>query len=161
MNKLKIFADNLFVHETLHFSSGIAMFFLINSFFGKPILGIIAFLVSLFIDADHYLEGLVYNHFKIGWIFTTYPHIYWRKTGKITILLHSWELLVLIMIFGKIFNFLPLAVAIVLPAMLHYLIDTIVYCSFKKLPLLQYFLIYRIFNRFDLNKAKGCTDIRY
>lgn len=149
MNKLKVFADNLLVHESLHFFSGVIMFFVIFRLFGQVKYGIVAFLVSLLIDSDHYFEGLIYNRFKIKWIFTTYPHVYWKKSGRVTLLLHSWELLPIILILTLVYNQRLLAVAIVLPAVLHYLIDNIIYCSFGKMHPLQYFLIFRLYHKFD------------
>jgi len=152
MKKLRIFADNLFAHEMLHFSAGIIMFFALYKMFGLIEYGIIAFLVSLLIDADHYLESLIANNFKFYKIFDDPPHIYWKKLGRMTLLLHSWELLVLIAILGKIFGQTPLALAIVLPAILHYLIDIFIYKSFKKMPTFLYFLTYRLYCRFDIKK---------
>jgi len=149
MKKLQVFADNLWFHESLHFFSGVVMFFIIFKLFGQSGYGLIAFLVSLLIDTDHYLEGLICNRFKISWIFTSYPHIYWQKTGKITLLFHSWELLVIILILGQTFNQQLLSIAIVLPAILHYSIDQIVYSSFRKMSLFQYFFIFRLYHKFN------------
>lgn len=150
--KLQIFADNLFAHEMLHFSAGIVMFFVLYKMFGRVEYGIIAFLVSLLIDADHYLESLIAHNFKFYKIFDNRPHIYWEKLGKMTILFHSWELLVLIVILGRVFRQPALALAIVLPAILHYLIDIFIYKSFKKMPTFLYFLTYRLYYRFDIKK---------
>ena len=152
MNKFKIFADNLFAHEMLHFFAGIIMFFVLYRMFGLIEYGIIAFLVSLLIDADHYLESLIANNFKFYKIFENPPHIYWQKLGRMTILFHSWELLVLIVILGRVFGQSALALAIVLPAILHYLIDIFIYRSFKKMPTFLYFLTYRLYCRFDIKK---------
>lgn len=152
MRRLRIFADNLFAHEMLHFSAGIIMFFALYKMFGQIKYGVIAFWVSLLIDADHFLESLLVNRFKFYKIFDDYPHIYWQKLGKMTILFHSWELLVLIAILGKIFGQTPLVMAIILPAILHYLIDIFIYKSFKKMPTFLYFLTYRLYYRFDIKK---------
>jgi len=149
MKKIKIFADNLLAHESLHFFSGVIMFFVIFKLFGQVKYSAVAFLISLLIDSDHYLEGLFYNRFKIRWIFSSYPHIFWQKTGKMTLLFHSWEVLPVILILGRVLNQWPLAVAVVLPAVLHYLIDNIIYCSFRKMPILQYFFLFRLYHKFD------------
>jgi len=152
MKKLRIFADNLFAHEMLHLGSGIMMFIVLFKMYGQIQYGIIAFWVSLLIDADHYLESLIANNFKFYKIFDDPPHIYWKKLGRMTLLLHSWELLVLIAILGKIFGQTPLVMAIILPAILHYLIDIFIYKSFKKMPTFLYFLTYRLYYRFDIKK---------
>jgi len=156
MKKLRIFADNLFAHEMLHLGSGIMMFIVLFKMYGQIQYGIIAFWVSLLIDADHYLESLIANNFKFYKIFDDPPHIYWKKLGRMTLLLHSWELLVLIAILGKIFGQTPLVMAIILPAILHYLIDNFIYSSFRNMPVLFYFLSYRVYHRFDFRKL--CPD---
>jgi len=76
MNRLRIFANNLFAHEMLHLLSGILMFFLILRMFGQLKFAFLAFLVSLLIDVDHYFEGLFVNRLKFDWVFTTYPHVF-------------------------------------------------------------------------------------
>ncbi len=149
MKKLRIFADNLLAHESLHFFSGVIMFLVIFKLFGQVKYGVIAFLVSLLIDSDHYFEGLIYNRFKARWIFTTYPHVYWRKTGKVTLLFHSWEFLPIILVLSWMINQWPLALAIVLPAILHYLIDNIIYSGFRGMSVWQYFFVYRLYCKFD------------
>lgn len=155
MKRFAIFADNIFAHEILHFLSGFGMFFLMYRLFGKFSLGWVAFFTSMLIDVDHYFEGLFYNRFRINWVFNTYPHIFWRKLGKTTILFHSWELLLLILVLGEIFDFEPLAIAVVAPSILHLSLDNFIYSSFRQMPVLQYFLTYRICNRFDIKKT--CT----
>ena len=159
MNKLKIFADNLFAHEMLHLFAGIIMFFILYKMFGLIKYGVIAFLVSLLIDADHYLEGLIVNRLNFGWIFKTYPHIYWKKLGKITLFFHSWELLILIFVLGRTIGQEVLALVIVLPATLHYSIDNIIYSGFRKMPVLQYFFLFRLYHKFDYKiLCPGNTD---
>lgn len=149
MKKLHIFADNLFAHEMLHLLSGIIMFFALFRMFGQIRYGVIAFLVSLLIDADHYFESLIVNRLNLFKIFTDYPHIYWKKLGKMTLFCHSWELLILILILGRIVEQESLAIAVVLPAILHYLIDSIIYSGFRKMPVGQYFFLFRLFHKFD------------
>lgn len=152
MKIFRIFADNLFVHELLHLVSGMVMFVLIYKMFGELSLGLLAFLVSLFVDTDHFLEGLIVNRLNFRLVFKAYPHIYWQKLQKMTLLLHSWELLFLILFFGNTFGQEPLALAIILPAALHYSIDSFIYSGFRKMPILLYFLSYRIYHRFDFKK---------
>ena len=152
MRILRAFADNLFAHEILHLLSGIAMYLLIFKMFGRLELAAVAFLVSLLVDVDHYLEGFIVNHFDIRWIFSTHPYIYWEKLGKVTILFHSWELLIVIFIFGEIVNQQTLSIVIICPLFLHYVVDTFIYCGFRNMPILQYFLAYRICRHFDLKR---------
>ena len=152
MKKLHIFADSLFAHEMLHLCSGIAMFFLLWKMFGQIKYGVLGFLVSLLIDIDHYLEGLIANRLNFSWIFKTYPNEYWRKTGVITLLFHSWELLLIVFLIGIISNHRLLALSIVYPAALHYLIDNLIYTSFRGMSVLQYFLVFRVINGFSYEK---------
>ena len=149
MRKLEIFADNLFAHEVLHFLSGIAMFFLIYQLFGKFSLAVLAFLISVLIDIDHYLESLIFSGFNFKRIFTLDPGNYWEKTGKITILLHSWEILPLTLFLGWIFGQQPLALTVVLSLFIHYVIDTVLYVSYKKMSIFHYFFIFRLYHKFD------------
>lgn len=150
MKKLRIFADNLFAHEILHFLSGIIMYFLIYQLYGKFSLAVLAFLICVFIDIDHYLEGLFFNGFNFKWIFTLKPGNYWKKTGKMTILLHGWEILPVTLFLGWMFGQQPLAFTVVLSLFIHYSIDTILYVSYGKMSIFHYFLTYRLYHRFNL-----------
>lgn len=152
MKKLRLFADNLFAHESLHFLAGIIMFFVLFKMFGQVKYGVIAFLVSLLIDADHYFESLLVNRFKFYKIFDDQPHNYWKKLGKMTLFFHSWEILPLILILGKEVNHYPLAIAFVFPAALHYFIDSFIYSGFRRMPVLMYFLVFRLYHHFDYKK---------
>ena len=159
MKRFAIFADNLFAHEVLHFLSGVGMFFLMYRLFGKYSLSLVAFFAGILIDIDHYFEGLIYNRFKINWIFNTYPHTFWQKYGRMTILFHSWELLFLILVLGEIFNLEPLAIAVVVPCILHLSLDNLIYSGFRKMPVLQYFFIFRLYHKFDYKiLCPGNTD---
>lgn len=153
MIKLGIFTDNVFVHEIIHLLLGVSTFWFVFLLFGKIELSLIAFFISIFIDVDHYLEGLLYNHFKLGWIFNTHPGVFWKKLGKLTILFHSWELLPLIFVFGKMFNQQPLAITVAVSFTSHLFVDNFIYSAFRRMPFFQYFLFYRIYNHFDLKKA--------
>jgi len=149
MKGLHIFADNVFAHEILHFCSGIILFFLILKLFFRLDMAIIAFLLSVLIDIDHYLEGFMVEKAKIGWIFKHHPCVYWKKTGRMTIFFHSWELLPIIWFLGKIFENAALSLSFILSLSLHYSIDTLIYGSLRKISLWQYFFIFRLKNKFS------------
>lgn len=149
---MKIFAKNLFFHESLHFLSGVLLFFLIYSAFDQYSLAVLAFLISVFIDLDHYLEGFLFNGLNFKWLFTLEPGNYWERTGKITILLHSWEVLPLTLFLGWTFRQWPLAFTIVLSLFIHYVIDTSLYVAYKEMSIFHYFFLYRLYHNFNFKK---------
>lgn len=149
--KLSDFADNIFLHETLHLFWGLILSLSIFYLFQRFDLAFIAFFINLFIDIDHYFESLLYFHFNLFKIVKNRFNC-WIRTKKMTIFLHSWELILLTLYFGWRLNFLPLAITISLSLFVHLSLDTFVYTVFYKMPFYQYFFIYRALNRFDFLK---------
>ena len=149
---MKVFAKNLFFHESLHFMSGFFLFFSIYFAFGQFSLAVLAFVVSVFIDVDHYLEDFLVNGLNLRRLFTLEPGNYWVKTGKITIFLHCWEILPLVLFFGGVFRQWNLAFAVFLPLFTHYVIDAVLYVTYKKMSIFHYFFLYRLYHRFSFNK---------
>lgn len=158
MKYLNYFSKNVFAHEFLHFFSGIVLAVIFYLWFSNIWLSLVCFLVSVFIDADHYTEGFFVEKFNLSKIFNNWPGNYWQKTGKVTLLLHSWEILPIILFLGKLTGQLPLALAICVSATVHYLIDTFLYSFFAGMSIFQYFLIYRIYHRFNFSVlCKNCS----
>lgn len=149
--KLSSFASNLFLHEIVHLIFGILAFLIIFWIYDKLDLAVISFLVSFAIDSDHYLEAVVIHKFNVLSIIK-HKHNCWREAGKMTILFHSWELVILLLVLGKVFGFMPLAISISLSAAFHYLVDTVIYSLCVHMPVYQYFLLYRAYYRFDFWK---------
>lgn len=149
---MRIFTESLFLHESLHFLAGTLLGLLIYSMFGQFSLAVLAFLISVFIDLDHYLEGFLFNGSNLKWLFTLEPGNYWVKTGKMTILLHSWEILPLILFLGWAFQQWPLAFTITLSLFIHYIIDAGLYIHYKKMSIFHYFFLYRAYHCFNFKK---------
>lgn len=149
--KFKIFASNILLHEILHFVSGSIVGIFLYFLYGRVDLSIIAFLTGFLVDVDHYFEALFYFRFNLIAILRN-KYNCWLQTKKMTIFFHSWELVLLIFLLGWIFNFMPLAVAIGVSTAIHLLVDTFVYSTTFDMPVYQYFLIYRAFNKFDFVK---------
>jgi len=88
--KLRDFASNLYLHESLHLISGVIISWGTFLFYGKINLALVAFAASFIIDADHYFEALFYFRLNPITILKN-RHNCWMQTGKMTILFHSWE----------------------------------------------------------------------
>lgn len=154
--KLSFFATNLYAHEFLHFLLALIISLVVYKLFREFNLVLIALSVSFLIDLDHCLEGLLFNRFRIGWIFRELPAIYWERTGKVTLFFHSWEVLPIILFLGKVFNQWPLAVTVTIAAAAHYVFDSLVYFSINKLSFIVYFFFYRLYHKFSFQKL--CLD---
>ncbi len=152
MKPLLFFSKNLWAHESLHFLSGVslAVFFYLK--FYRLDLAVVCFLVSLFIDADHYTEGFLSEKFNFKWIFCRWPGEYWQKRGKMTIFLHSWEILPIILLLGRMTGEWPLFLAISASAFVHYSVDFSLYTLNGRISVFHYFLVYRWFHHFDFQK---------
>lgn len=148
--KLRVFADNLMVHELLHLMLAGAVFLVVYYLFKSLNLSLIAFLLNILIDTDHFFEGILFNGLNFRWILSC-PN-YWRQSGKMTIFFHSWELLPLILAIGILSGHQTAALTIVIAAASHYLLDHFVYTLWGKMSIFQYFLIYRLYHRFSFNK---------
>jgi len=148
MKILYYFSKNFFAHESLHFLSGILLAIIFYCRYSSVRLSLVCFLVSVFIDADHYAEGLLVERFNFNRIFNRRGS-YWRETGKVTILFHTWEILPVVLLLGKITGLWPLALGICISAAVHYFIDTFLYATFASMSVFQYFIVYRLYHHFS------------
>lgn len=153
--KLKLFAHDIFYHESLHLLTATLAGLLVFNWYHSLILAIVAFAVSILIDADHLTEGFLVKGLKFSWIFRQPGRTYFRETGLMTIFFHSWEFLPIIFFLGWLFHLTPLAIAIILAAAVHYLLDNLVYSGFCGMSWLQYFLLFRLYHRFSFSALKG------
>ena len=175
---LEIFATNLIWHEFLHFTvASILSLFIFRASLrearkSSPLpliketpppqgrggrhfrrckikkLILIVFLVSFLVDLDHLTEGFLLYGFDLSWL-TFFRGNFFQESGRMTILLHGWELLPFILIVGKKVKQWPLSLTIVISLAGHYLVDQLVYSSTYGMSLLEYSLIYRALHRFD------------
>jgi len=146
---INVFAKNIVMHEIVHIISGCLLACVVYSLFGQIKLSLLSFLVSLLIDMDHFFELIVYRGLDLSYLKKGLN--YWRESGKMTILFHSWELLVIFWLAGRIFNLEEFAFSIIIPAFFHYLYDQIIYTLSCGMSVGQYFFLYRAYHKFDFN----------
>lgn len=152
---LKKLAANLIAHECFHFLIGLIVSIFIFWQFASLKLVIVVFFVTFLIDLDHLTEFFIVYGFHPVQIFKSFRGNCFREAGKMTIFFHSWEVLPLILFFGKKFQQWPLAITIVAAAIGHLLVDQLVYSLAYGMSLFQYFLIYRAWHRFNFWELCG------
>ncbi len=118
-------------------TSALSCFFYFST--GRPGQAALCILGGLFIDVDHFIDHFLYH----GWTFSLKEFLYHSHldSGKIYIVFHSWELVILL--WGVSFMvswLLPLAAGMTL----HLAVDQVL-CTRSKL---FYFLAYRWYHGF-------------
>lgn len=144
----KVFATNLYVHESLHLFCAIILFIVIFVIYHNCFLSFSAFVFSMAIDFDHYLESLFVFKFNPVDVIRNKNNC-WIRTGKMTIVLHSWELLLIIPVLGKYFNIFPLFLSLSFALFFHLLLDSFIYSLSFNMPIYNYFFFYRLWIKFD------------
>ena len=142
------FATNIFWHETLHFFCAVILFILFFVLYNDYYLSLVTFVFSLAIDSDHYLESLIFYKFNLIKIIKDKRNC-WLKTGKMTILLHSWELIFILTVLGKYFNLVPLFLSLSFALFFHLFLDIFVYSLSCNMPIYNYSFFYRLWLKFD------------
>jgi len=97
---------------------------------------------GIFIDSDHLLDYLVMNRppYSIRRLLDTYYH---NRLTHVFLMLHSWELLVVLALAAMASHWNPVATGLLIGMFHHLLLDQI----FNKAYPLGYFLTYRIYYR--------------
>ncbi|MBU4299207.1 hypothetical protein KJ636_04145 [Patescibacteria group bacterium] len=138
------------VHFTISAAVGLAFGLIFKSYF----IGMASWLIGWAIDFDHLMDYFIYL-LK----FKTRPNLgeflsgdFFKKLGKIYILAHGWEYLILFITVGSFTLPWQLVLAIALSYSLHLFLDQLA-CNTNKW---MYFLIYRIKVNFNVNKL--CRD---
>lgn len=156
MEKQK-FSQHMGVHYLLAAGAFGAVFFLTKSFLWAAL----AFLINILLDADHLFDYWLANGFDLDHkkfmnetVGGNEPGVYFRKSGKVVVLFHSWELLPLILAAAWAVNIPQLGISFVLGFVPHLLWDQITYA---KKPLM-YSFIFRAFHKFDLEKICGMLE---
>lgn len=112
--------------------------------------GLIVFLTGVFVDLDHVFDFWVSrpkNFFGIRKFLDSKRYI--KK--RIFVLFHSWEYLIILVIFAYYLNWPILLSAFIAGLALHYLLD--VYNLLEdKMHILSYFMVFRIAKRFTVKK---------
>jgi len=123
-----------------------AVFFLTKS----PLWAALAFLINIFLDADHLFDYWLANGFNLNFKEfvrqTLSSDHYCKKSGKVFVPLHSWELLLLLLAVAWVLNLPQLATAFAFGFLPHLLWDQTTYA---KRPLM-YSFIFRALKNFDL-----------
>lgn len=142
-------------HELLHFLiTAVAAFFVWWRFRNWKLI-IIALLVGIFIDLDHWFDYFVYFGFNIDLNNFLNVASYVHGNNKVFVPLHGWEFLIFFWLIGyfleKKLKFKGLKWAISLAYAGHLICDQI---SVSPQPL-GYFFFYRLINNFDLGAFDG------
>jgi len=132
-----------------HFITSLVLAGVFFVFTGDIQATVLCFLSGFLLDVDHMLDFWTYKG-KV----TISPEIYqgfYKRFGKVPVLLHSIELLIPIWVLGYAGNLYLFSLAISLGFMLHLILD---FACYEMRPY-SYFLIFRIaknFNMYDLCK---------
>jgi len=133
-----------------------AISFAVTLFWFKSLpLAIFSFLVHIFLDADHLVDYWLANGFNLDYkrfVKETFDGgRYFVKSQKIIVPLHSWELLLFILVAVWALNIPQFGIAFALGFLPHLLWDQKTYA---KRPLM-YFFVFRAFKRFGLEEICG------
>ncbi len=99
---------------------------------------------GIFIDLDHFLDYMLYYRFR--WNFQDFIETRFLLSGKVYVILHGWEIVSVFLILGIFLNSAFLIVFSSAMGM-HIFIDHI-----QRYNPLFYFLSYRIFHRFSVER---------
>lgn len=148
-------AHGLFLHEAIHVLISLGVAFFVVYLFKDKRLGIIAFLIGVFIDLDHWFDYFAWNGWQVNlrnfFDVSTYIH----PAGKVYIPLHGWEWLPIFWLTGKLIGrkikMKGLEWAISLAVLGHLLWDN--FCFYHH-PL-SYSFFFRLLTNFSLKKFDG------
>ncbi|WP_423792392.1 hypothetical protein ACPB8Q_06600 [Methanocaldococcus indicus] len=102
------------------------------------------FIFGFFVDVDHLIDFWIYKK-KIIFSKEIFEHFY-EKFGKVIVLFHSLEFVFLLILFGFLFpNLSKCLFGASIGLLSHLILD---FSSYELHPL-SYFLVYRIFVKFD------------
>lgn len=127
-------------------SAGIAMFTYAS--YGETGPAVASFLVGTLIDLDHIIDYIYAHGKKWDWKKINGAH-HERFSGKLYVPLHSYELLLLFFFLTLSPDLTPWRVGISLSLLSHFLCDQFFNPNRK---FSTYFLLYRIFHKFNTNK---------
>ena len=118
-------------------------------FYGEILPAIASFLVGTLVDLDHIIDYIYAHGKKWDWKKINSAH-HERVSGKLYVPLHSYELLILFFLLTLDPSLTPWRVGISLSLLAHFLCDQF-FNPGRKFS--TYFLINRIFHKFDANKV--------
>lgn len=142
---------SLSYHMIVHYGLAAFSFIVIYLWLQSLPLALLAMLFSILLDTDHLFDYWLANGFNLNFKEfirqTLGPDHYCRKSGKIFVPFHSWELLLLILIVAWAVNLSQLGTAFAAGFIPHLLWDQV---TFARRPLM-YFFLYRLAKNFDVN----------
>lgn len=131
-----IFLD-LSIHCFIAMVLGAAVYLISGNLFYT----VLVFIGGVFIDIDHFIDYFLY--FKKLFNLKEFFGCRHLKSGRVYLILHSWEIIFIILIISSIINNAPLLI-IALSMSAHVITDT-----FWRKNKLFYFLSYRIAKKFN------------
>lgn len=145
LRKHKHLIADLSSHAVVTFILGLLLYNFTNNvtYFFLCILG------GILIDLDHFFDYFMY--FGLNFNLSKFFKSDVLKFGKCYLFFHSWELLIILFIFGFYFSYEAEMFALSLGITGHLIIDSL----FQKVAL-PYFLIYRIYHKFESGKILPC-----
>lgn len=103
---------------------------------------------GIFMDADHLIDYIFMHRppYNIGHFFETYSK---NKQTHVLLMLHSWELIVILAIIAMASNWEPFSTGLLIGMGHHMVLDQI----FNHAYPLSYFLTFRIFSRLSSDRC--------
>ena len=136
----------MFKEETIHFSLSLIAGLIVGYVFGNYWAIPVAFLSGFFIDADHLIDYFLHTKFLRLDIAEFFSGKHFDTSGKVYLLLHGYEYVILFAIFGVVLpNLGWLFFSLALSNLLHLIYDLL--SNRPKWP--TYFLTYRIAKNFN------------
>lgn len=147
-----LFFKHMLVHCILAVISFAVVWFWLGSFFWA----VVSLLISVFLDVDHLFDYWLAHGFNLDWRrfveeTTDRGGLYFLKSGKLLILFHSWEILVLVWLGSLVWDLPWFSMAFIFSFVPHLLWDQLTYA---KNPLM-YFFLFRAWKRFELEEVCG------
>ena len=113
---------------------------------GSIAAGLACFLAGFFIDLDHFIDFWIYKK-RITYTKEFFQH-YHRRLGKLYVVLHSYELVIGLLVIVLVFNLGVVGVGVVLGMGFHLVLDFLT----NDVHPLAYFLSYRMAKGFDVRQ---------
>ena len=141
----------LLVDELIHFLLSLTVGLFFSFKFGNPWLLLAALFFGFLIDVDHLFDCLAYYKRKFSLKKFFDVKAYMKGSGKVYVLLHGWEYVIVFWLIGRWLGVAGLEWTISLSYLLHLCWDNF---SFRHHPL-GYFFTYRFLNDFTLESFRG------
>lgn len=137
----------LVLTEIFHLSTAVVLFMFFSLLFG-PVAAAWAFVGAFLIDADHMFDYLFYlrkSRRRFEWKSFFHPHLFIKKTRRIFLLAHSWELSAALVGLYFVYD-LPVLLVLGFSMFVHLVVDQLT--NDVRPP--AYFLVWRVVHGFDL-----------